>query len=481
MTQRPNFVFILTDDHGAWALGRETPEIITPNLDRLIEEGTYFRNFFCASPVCSPARCSLVTGRLPSAHGVHDWLRSGNVDTNDLPAAMRPSLPDEKEAVDYLAGMPTCFDVLREAGYHMALVGKWHMGDSMRPRPGFDAWTPLLRGGCLYRHADVFADGKPQFIDRYVTDFFSDRAVEYIHRHPAEPFLLCLHYIALHTPWAHDQHRPDILRKYDDCEFRFHPFQPVHPRQVAMEVGDTEERRKYLLKGYYAAITAVDEGVGRVMEALEKNGLTDNTVVIFSGDNGMNLGQHGIWGKGNGTYPMNMYDTSVKVPFAVWGPGVRRGAVVENLASHCDVLPTLCEYLGASCCGPLPGESFLEELTAGRPPRDRHICILDEYGPVRMIRNRKYKYVYEGIQGNHQLYDLTADPGETVNHYGEAAYAQIQKDLQEQLENSFRQYTVFPFDGIKTDPTGSGQTGRICREGENVFCRELSFFQTGAE
>ena len=103
---KPNIVFILTDDQGAWALGRETPEIITPNLDRMADEGVYFRNFFCASPVCSPARCSLVTGRLPSAHGVHDWLRGGNWTKSDLPEPMRSKVGDDT-AVDYLEGMPT--------------------------------------------------------------------------------------------------------------------------------------------------------------------------------------------------------------------------------------------------------------------------------------------------------------------------------------------------------------------------------------
>ena len=477
----PNIVFILTDDQGAWALGRETPEIITPNLDRMIDEGTYFTNFFCASPVCSPARCSLVTGRLPSAHGVHDWLRSGNVNINDIPPAMRPALPDDRVAVDYLAGMPTVFDALRTAGYRMGLVGKWHMGDSMRPREGFDEWTVLLRGGSLYKHADVCVNGQPQFLTQYVTDFFTDRAVDFIDRNPDKtPFLLSLHYTAPHTPWDHDQHREDILRRYDDCPFACHPFTPVHPDQVATcEVGDTEERRRYLLKGYYAAITAVDEGVGRVMEALRRNHLAENTLVFFCGDNGMNLGQHGIWGKGNGTYPQNMYDTSVKVPFIAWGPGrVRAGATVGNLISHYDILPTLRAYLGQET-GPeekLPGESFLAELTEGRPPMDRKLCILDEYGPVRMIRSRTHKLVYEGVTGHHQLYDLVKDPEETVNHYGEADYAGVQAELSAELDRAFHEYTLAPFDGSKTAPTGSGQMGPITREGENVFHPEIRLF-----
>ena len=481
MTDKPNIVFILTDDQGAWALGRQTPDIITPNIDRMAEEGVYFNNAFCASPVCSPARCSIVTGRLPSAHGVHDWLRGGNVNLSDLPEEMRPFLPDDSVAVDYLRGMPTVFDALRQGGYHMNFVGKWHMGDSMRPREGFDTWTTLLRGGCNYYHADVYEGGQAKFIDQYVTDYFTDRAVEVIDSAPKEPFLLSVHYTAPHTPWGHEQHRKDMLSLYDGCEFACHPFVPVHPDQVATcEIGETPERRKYLLKGYYAAISAVDEAVGRLFDALKRQGVLENTIVVYCGDNGMNLGQHGIWGKGNGTYPMNMYDTSVKVPFIVWGPGlIRSGAVVDNLVSHYDILPTLREWLGQTtgAAEKLPGESFLKELTEGRPPVDRKICVLDEYGPVRMIRSRSHKLVWDGISGRHQLYDLTRDPGEKENLYGDDRLSAVREEMLSALNEAFDRFTQHPFSGAKSAPTGSGQLGPITYEGENVFHPEIRLFK----
>ena len=481
MTRKPNIIFILTDDQGAWALGRETPEIITPNIDAMADGGVYFRNAFCASPVCSPARCSIVTGRLPSAHGVHDWLRGGNVSVDDLPTDMRPFFRDDSVAVDFLAGMPTVFDALRAGGYGMHFVGKWHMGDSMKRRPGFDTWTTLLRGGCNYTHADVYRDGRAQFIDQYVTDFFTDRAVEVIDGHPGEPFLLSLHYTAPHTPWGHEQHRKDMLALYDDCPFALNPFTPLHPDQVATcEVGDTPERRKYLLKGYYAAISAVDEGVGRVFGALRRNHLDENTIVVFAGDNGMNLGQHGIWGKGNGTYPMNMFDTSVKIPFIVWGPGlIRSGATVDNLVSHYDILPTLRDYLNlpTGADEKLPGESFLQELTAGRGETDRKICILDEYGPVRMIRSRRYKLVWDGIRARHQLFDLENDPGETVNRFSDESLRSVRDEMLASLNAAFEKYTLAPFSGAKASPTGSGQLGPITREGDQVFHPEIRLYQ----
>lgn len=473
MSRRPNFVFILTDDQGAWALGKETPEIITPHLDRMIDEGAYFTNFFCASPVCSPARCSIVTGRIPSAHGVHDWLRSGNVETGDLPEKMGRAMSEELHAIDYLDGMPTCFDALRADGYQMGMVGKWHMGASMKRREGFSEWKTHLLGGGLYKHAPVYVDGQPQYTDQYVTDFFTDHAVQFIDHHPEEPFLLSLHYTAPHTPWAHEQHREDLLKLYDSCPFDAVPFTPLHPDQVnSCEQGRTDEERRYLLKGYYAAITAVDEGVGRVMDALRRNGLAEDTIVVFSGDNGMNLGQHGIWGKGNGTYPMNMYDTSVKVPFIVWGPKyVRKGVKIENLISHYDILPTLRDFLGQPSLPEekLPGESFLKELTEGLPPHDRTLCIMDEYGPVRMIRNRTHKLVYEGIRGGHQLYDLVSDPNETINHFDDPEYAEIQASLMETLDRAFTEYALEQFDGKSLTPNGFGQMGAITMENKEVF------------
>ena len=473
MNRRPNIVFILTDDQGAWALGRENPEIITPNLDKMIDEGVHFTNFFCASPVCSPARCSIVTGRIPSAHGVHDWLRAGNVENSALPEDMRRPLGGETHAVDYLKGMPTCFDALRQDGYRLGMVGKWHMGDSMTPREGFETWNVHLLGGGHYRHAPVCIEGKPFFTEQYVTDFFTDHAVDFIDHHPEEPFLLSVHYTAPHTPWAHEQHREDILRLYDDCPFNEIPFTPLHPDQVnSCEQGRTDEERRYCLKGYYAAITAVDEGVGRIMEALERNGIREDTIVVFSGDNGMNLGQHGIWGKGNGTYPMNMFDTSVKVPFIMWGPKyIRQGAKVENLISHYDILPTLRDFLGQSTSPEekLPGESFLRELTEGLPPRDRELCIMDEYGPVRMVRSRTHKLVYEGIRGGHQLYDLVNDPGETNNLFGKSEYADVQAALMETLERAFEEYTVAPFGGKDLAPNGFGQMDRVTAENKDVF------------
>ncbi len=154
--QRPNVIFILTDDQGAWALGASgNQEVITPNLDRLAREGLYCPNFFCASPVCSPARASILTGMAPSQHGVHDWIRSGN-----LPAAQCPKpFMDDNAAIEYLAGLPTYTQILADHGYVCGLAGKWHLGDSLHRQQGFRYWHVIPYGGSDYYDAPILRDG----------------------------------------------------------------------------------------------------------------------------------------------------------------------------------------------------------------------------------------------------------------------------------------------------------------------------------
>lgn len=136
---RPNILFILTDDQGAWTMSSSgNNEIITPNLYELASRGVEFSNFFCASPVCSPARASILTGRIPSQHGVHDWIRSGNFNKENLfEISSKEIYKDEKVSIDYLEGMETYTNILNNNGYNCAISGKWHLGDSLNPKQGF--------------------------------------------------------------------------------------------------------------------------------------------------------------------------------------------------------------------------------------------------------------------------------------------------------------------------------------------------------
>ena len=463
MKQRPNLLFILTDDQGAWALRcAGNTDIHTPNLDRLAAQGTRFENFFCASPVCSPARASILTGRIPSQHGVHDWIRSGSLDRQALgEQAGDPYFASEDRPVRYLEGLVTYPDLLARQGYTCALAGKWHLGDSLHPQHGFSHWYTIGRGGCLYNRADVVENGTLHFESRYITDLITERALEYLDALSGSenPFYISVHYTAPHDPWDEDQHPKEYIDLYRDCAFTATPDEPLHPDRIPTAPGGTGEERKRLLRGYYAAVTAMDAGVGRLLDRLEERGQAENTLVIFTADNGMNMGHHGIWGKGNGTFPFNLFDTAVKVPFIARWPGhVRAGRVTESMCSHYDIIQTLNELLDlrGNLPADLPGHSFADVLVNGAEA-DNHVVILDEYGSSRMIRNREWKYIHRYPYGPHELYCLARDPGERENLAGRPEYAEIQARMLDRLQNWYCTYADPAVDGCREAVTGFGQ------------------------
>lgn len=463
--QQPNIVFILADDMGSWALGcAGNREVRTPNLDRLASEGMRFDHFFCASPVCSPARASILTGRIPSQHGVHDWIRSGNVNRDELQEEVRsrPAFADERTAVDYLAGQQTYTERLADADYNCALSGKWHLGNSTVPRKGFDRWFSIARGGCSYMNPDIVENGEVKMADEYVTDLITDHALAFLDELSVQekPFYLSVHYTAPHSPWELAEHPEPYVAMYEHCPFESVPELPAHPNQIATAPRGEGARRKELLQGYYASISAMDAGIGKLMDALEKRGVRERTLIVFMGDNGMNMGHHGVWGKGNGTFPLNMYDTSVKVPAIFSQPGViPAGEVRSELVSQYDVFPTLLEYAGLPYISKvkLPGRSF-HDLLIGQESRAREdIVIYDEYGPVRMIRTRDWKYVHRYPYGPHELYDLRNDPNEDVNRIDDPECQAMLETLRLRLGEWFAHYVLPEKDGRAAPVTGFGQ------------------------
>lgn len=458
-----NLLFILSDDHGAWGMHcAGNREIITPNLDRLAREGVRCENMFCVSPVCSPARASILTGTIPSKHGIHDWLMRGNYD-----GSRHPEGDPKEKAIPYLDGLTGYTDVLAEEGYSCALAGKWHMGDSETPQHGFTRWYTLTTGGCLYYHPPFFEDGKIVDKNRYVTDVITDRALEFLDALASEnrPFCLNVCYTAPHCPWERDQHPEEFRALYRDCSFDDIPDLPPHPWQNpdAPNPNGSPERRRELITGYYAAVTAMDAGIGRLLDRLDVLGLSDDTLVAFSGDNGMNLGHHGVWGKGNGTFPQNMYEESVKVPFLLRLPGVLpAGTVCSHIMSHYDFYPTVLKLLGVPVRSvqPLPGQSRVSVLCDPSLPDDGEAVVFDEYGPVRMIRTHGWKYVHRYPYGPHELYDMKNDPGETENLTGRPAYAETENLLRYRLSAWFNRYADVDKDGSREPVYGDGQLDR---------------------
>jgi len=452
---RPNVIVILTDDQGYWAMGcAGNEEIRTPNLDRLARTGTRFENFFCASPVCSPARASLLTGRIPSQHGVHDWLRAGNrAEDRDGPG--RP--------IEYLAGQTGYSDILAANGYVCGISGKWHLGDSLRPQKGLSWWA--VKAGGNYYDASIMRNGELYKEPHYLSDAITNNALAFLEARAGgtSPFYLSVHYTAPHSPWSRKNHPSELWDDYHaNCPFTSTPVVPMHPWQAhTAPTGTDEKKRRGILSGYFAAVTAMDANVGRILDWLETHDLRGDTLIFFTSDNGMNIGHHGIYGKGNGTFPMNLYDTSVKVPAIMSRPGhVPEGGVCDNLVSHYDFMPTVLEYVGLGPPPPgLPGRSFAPVLRGEADAGREDVVVCDEYGPVRMVRTSDWKYVHRYPYGPHELYDLVNDPNEQRNLYGVEGQAERIVDLKSRLEAWFVEYVDPALDGTHEAVTGFGQLG----------------------
>lgn len=451
-----NIIFILSDDQGPWAAGcYGNPEIRTPNIDHLAQTGVRFNNFFCASPVCSPARASLLTGMIPSQHGVHDWIRDGNMP------------PDPSQ---YLEGLICYTDILAGNGYTCGLSGKWHLGDSLIPQHGFSHWFCHQRGSGPYNDAPMVRNGKAMTAPGYITDAITDDSLDFIEGNKERPFYLSVHYTAPHSPWT--GHPRDIVESYNDCPFESCPQEPLHPGAGPLTQASYGNRE--LLKGYFAAVTVMDENIGRIIAKLEELNLWEKTLLVFSSDNGFSCGHHGFWGKGNGTFPLNMYENSIKVPMIFSHPGTLPGGhVVDVMASQYDFMPTLLDCIGLERIqnDSLPGRSFLSALKGNTTDGHEKIVIFDEYGPVRMIRTREWKYVHRYPYGFHELYDLVHDPFERKNLIDDSSKTALIKELRHQLAAWFEKYVNPRMDGTRFPVTGSGQKHRIQDDisGEDCF------------
>ncbi len=469
----PNIVLILTDDQGYWSLGSYgNKEVISPNLDRLASEGMKFDNFYCTSPVCSPARASILTGKIPSAHGVLDWLGGGALckeDMKDVPINYRKAIPAlavkpdnpndipedatityentmsyqkymtfETGEIDFLKDHTTFAEILNNNGYRCGMSGKWHLGTARLPHKGFEFWEPIIKGGCNYDMGDFFKDGKPVIKDGYVTDLITDEAIRFIDDNNEDaPFFLSVNYNAPHDPWISDQHPKELLDLYKDCPFESYPNEEKHPDQVEKRtMPRTPEKLKEFRQVYYTCVTAMDKGVGQIVEKLESKGMLENTVIMFTSDNGMNMGHHGIWGKGNGTFPVNMFETSVKVPFIAYGKGVN-GKVGDcnTLLSHYDLFPTILDIANIpsgeidNYTKDIPGSSMRSVLDGSQDSVRPEVVVYDEYGPTRMVRTQTHKLIYRSPFGPHELYDISPDHAELVNEIENPAYSDIKREL----------------------------------------------------
>jgi arylsulfatase A-like enzyme len=371
---------------------------------------------------------------------------------------------------DFLEGATCITDVLASNGYTCGLSGKWHLGGHMAPQHGMSHWFCHPHGGGRYNDQEMIRDGEVVRCPGYVTDVITDDALGFLDAHRDGPFYLGVHYTAPHSPWT--GHPQAIVDSYEDCAFKSCPQEAMHPWARGMSRNCLGNRE--MLKGYFAAVTAMDANVGRILDQVDALGIADDTLVVFMSDNGFSCGHHGFWGKGNGTYPMNMYENSVKVPALFRHPGrIAAGKTAGAMVSQYDVMPTLLAHLGLPPVEDpgLPGASFVPVLEGRTDEAREDVVVYDEYGPVRMIRTREWKYVHRYPDGPHELYDLVKDPGERENLAGEKEKRAVTEELRGRLVRWFDRYTAPGRDGARFPVTGCGQVARIepSRRGEEAF------------
>jgi arylsulfatase A-like enzyme len=429
---RPNVVMFMTDDHGAWASrAYGCDQLTTPNIDVLAGGGARFTRAFACTPVCSPSRLTYLTGRLPSTHGVQDWLR--------------PVDSFGEKTRRWLDGHATYSEVLARHGYTLGLSGKWHMGGDENAQAGFSWWATVPGGGGPYRDAEFVKNGKRAPTQGYKTDRVGDHALEFLdsRRGRDNPFYLLVPFYAPHTPY---NYQPDEYRKpYEGSDFACFPRTEIHPWQNrglrAHHVNQAS------MHAYSALITGLDANVGRVLRKLEEMGARENTLVVFTADQGWNAGHHGVWGKGNGTWPFNMYEESIQVPM-IWNhPGkIGAGRVVTQMVSSYDYFPTILDYLGidAGRDRKRVGRSYAP-LVRGQSPRwDNRLYF--EYSFVRAVRTENLKYIERTREWPSELYDLEADPGERRNLLDDPSYRGRLDALRADLGRFFRRAGAPPLE-----------------------------------
>lgn len=406
--ERPNILFLFADDQradtvGAWG----NKHIRTPNLDRLVKRGFSFRNNYCfganSGAVCVPSRAMLMSGRT--------WF-------------------DVKLDLDGARLLP---EVLRDAGYVTFATGKWHNGRESLQRAFPDARSMFLGG--MEDHTKVpvsdVAAGKvseSRIAQKFSTEEFADAAISFLQRHQGEQPFFC--YVAFTAP--HDPRNPPP--QYREMYYRKPPpvprnFLPQHPfdNGFAWNVRDenlapyprTRRVIQEQLCEYYGLITHLDEQVGRILNALEKSGRAQNTLIIYTADHGLALGSHGLLGK------QSVYEHSMKSPLIVAGPGVPRGKSTEAFTYLLDLFPTLCAAAKATPPGGIAGHD-LAPVWTGRQKSVRDSVFLPYTDTMRAVRDARWKLIVYPTINHQQLFDLRKDPGE-VNDLASQKPAEVER------------------------------------------------------
>ena len=453
MARRPNFLIILIDDLRFDEFGAGGhPYMKTPYIDRIAHEGAILERAFHTTPICSPNRASILTGQYASRHGIIDNVA--------------------RDAASHR--LPNYHLELQKLGYETAHIGKWHMGNDGKPRPGYDYWVSFDGHGQL---TDPKLNEQGHYVQHsgYITDILNSMAVDFVGRKHEKPWSLFFAHKAVHpdaeqaadgtlavTGYVPAQRHEHL---YEGCVFPKKPNM-LTPEEVvrqkpawtdAFEIKRTE-RSQRLLKPIHsgeqeevrlraAMMASVDEGVGALLEALERSGQLDDTLIIFLGDNGYFFGEHGL-----GPERRFAYEEGIRAPFTMRYPRrIKAGSRVRNLVICQDIAPTVVQLAGGKVQAQVQGRSLMPLFSSKRAAWRKSVLIEYwaenampwligmTYKAVRTDRHKYIRWVNRGRDGElDELYDLERDPYELTN----LARRSAQRALRERLRREMRKLTT---------------------------------------
>jgi len=443
-SKRPNILYIMSDDHASHAMtcyGSRINE--TPHMDRIAEGGVRLDNCFCTNSICTPSRASILTGKYSHLNGV---LTLGH----------------------QMDGRQMTFPkLLQQEGYQTCIIGKWHLGHGGIHDPtGFDYWN-VLPGQGLYHNPVMHDMGEETVFEGYVTDLITDFSLEWLERRDRDrPFCLLTHHKAPHRRWEPDDKHADMYEDielpepetFDDdhsghaeaaraCEMSVeHHLTPedLKHREPPTGLSPAELKSwKYqcYIKDYLRCVASVDDNVGRMLDYLDEQGLTEDTVVVYTSDQGFFLGDHGWYDK------RFMYEESLRMPFVVQYPSeIPAGTTNDDIILNTDFAATFLDYAGIETPREMQSDSFRANLRAETPDDWRSAMyyryfmhcagghhVYAHYG----VRTRRYKLIfyYEEEPGPQEweLFDLEEDPYEMCSVYDEPDYADVVEELKVEL------------------------------------------------
>ena len=417
-----------------------------------------------------------IIGRLPTQNGVLDYVQLGSGCGG--------------EGIEYLHKEIAYTDILSKHGYYCSLVGKHHLGYDRKVQHSFKHWYVYGRGvvPIAYQNPIMVTNSECVTVEGYTTDVIGDGAIEfldsYTKRGSADPFYLSVHFTAPHTPHIGEDGRADSmhLKKYvnlyEKAAFVSCPQEEL-PKSGINHLSQRCHNNRECLKGYYAAVTGMDVNIGRIMDTVHRLNLDRDTLIVFASDHGYNAGHHGLWGKGNAGYPLNVFETSLRIPMIWRHTGKIEPGVDESVVQVLDIAPTLLDYAGKlqfPTSANIPGESFMDLLLRPEKRNSKLLkerTIYGEYGATRFIRmNATTKYVSRLTGGQKQLnlkdkdhgqelFDLTHDQNETSNliksHALTQKYVAELQSYEKSLQDWFAQYEDKDISSWRELVMGNGQ------------------------